>query len=189
VWLDDEQDLSSLEPHHRVVAGLVHVPEGRQLFGGMTVEENLLVGSTIPEARRHRAERLAHVFDLFPILADRKSQRADTMSGGEQQMLAIGRGLMTGPKVLMLDEPSLGVAPVIIDVLMKALRSLADEGLAVLLVEQNAVQALRIADRAYVLDGGQIISSGSATEFLAEGRLAQAYLGMDVKPHQVKGRG
>jgi branched-chain amino acid transport system ATP-binding protein len=89
----------------------------------------------------------------------------------------------------MLDEPSLGVAPVIIDVLMKALRSLADEGLAVLLVEQNAVQALRIADRAYVLDGGQIISSGSATEFLAEGRLAQAYLGMDVTPHQVKGRG
>lgn len=188
VWLD-EQDLSTLEPHHRVVAGLVHVPEGRQLFGGMTVEENLLVGSTIPEARRHRAERLQHVFDLFPILADRRSQRADTMSGGEQQMLAIGRGLMTGPKVLMLDEPSLGVAPVIIDVLMHALRSLADEGLAVLLVEQNAVQALRIADRAYVLDGGQIVSSGSAAEFLAEGRLAKAYLGVDAKPHQVKERG
>ncbi len=187
VWLDD-RDLATLEAHQRVAAGLIHVPEGRQLFGGMTVEENLLVGSTLPAARKHRAERMAHVLKLFPILADRRNQRADTMSGGEQQMLAIARGLMSGPRVLMLDEPSLGVAPVIIDVLMSALRSLADEGLAMLLVEQNAVQALRIADRAYVLDGGRIISSGPASEFLAEGRLEQAYLGVEVEPNPTKER-
>jgi branched-chain amino acid transport system ATP-binding protein len=174
-----DEDLTPYAPHERVAAGLVHVPEGRQLFGGLTVEENLLVGSTIRAARAKRSERMSQVMDLFPILRDRRSQRADTMSGGEQQMLAIGRGLMSGPRVLMLDEPSLGVAPVIIDVVMAALRSLADDGLAVMLVEQNAVQALRIADRTYVLDGGRVVASGPASEFLSEDRLAQVYLGMD----------
>jgi branched-chain amino acid transport system ATP-binding protein len=183
-----DDDLARYEPHHRVASGLVHVPEGRQLFGGLTVEENLLIGSTNREARPKRAERMAQVMDLFPILADRRNQKASTMSGGEQQMLAIGRGLMSGPRVLMLDEPSLGVAPVVIDVVMAALRSLADDGLAVLLVEQNAVQALRIADRTYVLDGGRIVASGPAEDFLEEDRLAQVYLGLDIDSDQLVGK-
>ena len=184
----DGRDLAQYEAHQRVAHGLVHVPEGRQLFAGLTVEENLLIGSTNKVARPKRAERMAQVMELFPILADRRKQKAGTMSGGEQQMLAIGRGLMSGPRVLMLDEPSLGVAPVIVDSVMTALRALADDGLAVLLVEQNAVQALRVADRTYVLDGGRIVASGPAEEFLEEDRLAHVYLGLDIESEELVGK-
>ncbi len=173
----DGAELNALPAHERVAAGLVHVPEGRQLFGELTVEENLWLGGYSRTARKSRAEGLTTVYDLFPVLAQRRRQRAETLSGGEQQMLAIGRGLLSRPKSLLLDEPSLGVAPIIVDDLLAALRSIAANGVGVLLVEQNAVQALQITDRVYVLDQGRITTSGPAADYVDPARLARAYLG------------
>jgi branched-chain amino acid transport system ATP-binding protein len=173
----DGGELNGLPAHERVAKGLIHVPEGRQLFGELTVEENVWLGGYSRTARKARPERLEMVYDLFPVLAERRRQRAETLSGGEQQMLAISRGLLGGPKSLLLDEPSLGVAPVIVDHLMEALRTIADGGVGVLLVEQNAVQALHITDRVYVLDQGRITTTGPAAEYVDPARLAQAYLG------------
>jgi len=158
--------------------GLVLIPEGRRLFGHMTVEENLLMGSYMARARPHRKESMQSVYELFPILADRKKQLARTLSGGEQQMLAIGRGLMSRPRLLMLDEPSLGLAPKLVELVLETLQKINDRGITLLLVEQNIASALSCCNRAYLLENGRITKSGSGAELLADAYVKEAYLGI-----------
>lgn len=166
-------------PAHRIVAaGLAQVAEGRKLFPHMSVLENLQLGSFISEAKRHRAESLAQVFELFPLLSERSTQMAGTLSGGEQQMLAIARALMIRPKLLMLDEPSLGLAPLIVIDIFRVVREISQNGTTVLIVEQNAVQALKLADRGYVLENGRIALSGDGADLLQDERIRTAYLGL-----------
>lgn len=165
--------------HYRdvVAQGLIHVPEGRRIFPNLSVLENLELGS-FARARAHRASNLQRVFDIFPRLKERTAQLAGTMSGGEQQMLAIGRGLMGEPRLLILDEPSLGLSPLLVEELFGLVAQLHAQGLAILLVEQNVAQSLEIAQRAFVLENGAIQFSGSSEELLATDRLRQAYLGV-----------
>ncbi len=165
--------------HYRDVVGrgLIHVPEGRRIFPNLSVRENLELGS-FTRARANRAANLERVFALFPRLKERTGQHAGTLSGGEQQMLAIGRGLMGEPRLLILDEPSLGLSPLLVEELFGLVADLHRQGLAILLVEQNVAQSLEIAQRAYVLENGAIQFSGSSAELLATDRLRQAYLGV-----------
>ena len=166
-------------PSHRVCnAGIGQVAEGRQVFPTLTVRENLEVAALLPRARSARAESLARVFAMFPILSERDRQGAGTLSGGEQQMLAIGRCLMGRPDLVMFDEPSLGLAPAVVQVVLKAIRELNRDGLTCILVEQNVAVSLRLADRAYVLENGQITLTGTGAQLLADDRVRQAYLGM-----------
>jgi len=160
-----------------VARGLAHVPEGRQLFPTMTVLENLELGARTPEASRRRAETLERVLALFPRLAERRSQMAGTLSGGEQQMTAIGRALMARPRLLMLDEPSLGLAPVVVSSIFENLRAINHDGVTILLVEQNVLRALRLAHRAYVLENGAIVLHGPSERLLADETIRRAYLG------------
>ncbi|MFC5813525.1 ABC transporter ATP-binding protein [Nonomuraea harbinensis] len=166
----DGAELSGLPVHAVVRRGLVQVPEGRALFGPLTVAENLAMGAY------HTGEPADRVLELFPRLAERLDQRADTMSGGEQQMLAIGRALMTRPRLLMLDEPSVGLAPLMVRAVFAALRRIRESGVAILLVEQNAAQALALADRAYVIESGVITLSGD--DLAGDERVRRAYLGL-----------
>ncbi len=161
-----------------VQLGLAHVPEGRRLWPEMSVEENLLLGAYAPRARRGIDEALERVFVLFPRVKERRRQTAGTLSGGEQQMVAIARGLMSQPMVLLLDEPSLGLAPVIMRELFASIRAIQATGVAVALVEQNVKQALEIATRGYVIEGGKILMSGSRDELLASDDIQKAYLGL-----------
>jgi branched-chain amino acid transport system ATP-binding protein len=161
-----------------VARGLVHVPEGRKLFGEMTVRDNLLLGGFPPAARPHQAERLEQVFTTFPRLRERHRQLAGTLSGGEQQMVAIGRGLMAGPRVLMLDEPSLGLAPIMVEEMFRVIEEINRQGVTVLLVEQNTEHALAIAHRGFVLESGRVVLSGTGAELLADPRVREAYLGL-----------
>ena len=164
-------------PSHRIVgAGLVQVPEGRKLFPNLTVLENLEMGSFIRRAKRQRAQTLDQMFELFPRLAERRTQYAGTLSGGEQQMLAVGRALMALPKLLMLDEPSLGLAPLIVADIFQVVKEISQNGTTVLIVEQNAVQTLKMADRGYVLENGHIVLSGAGSELLKDERICTAYL-------------
>jgi branched-chain amino acid transport system ATP-binding protein len=166
-------------PAHRVIElGVAHVPENRRLFPRLTVEDNLRIGAFTPAARARFAERLAYVFELFPRLKERRAQLAGTLSGGEQQMCAIGRGLMSGPKLLLLDEPSAGLAPVIVQQVFGLVRRIRAEGFTVLIVEQNIQQVLQVVDRAYLLDAGQIKLKGSAKELLASDDIRRAYIGL-----------
>jgi len=166
-------------PSHRVCnAGIGQVAEGREVFPTLTVRENLEVAALLPRARSRRAESLARVFALFPILSERDRQAAGTLSGGEQQMLAVGRCLMGRPDLVMFDEPSLGLAPAIVQEVLKTIRELNRDGLTCVLVEQNVAVSLRLADRAYVLENGQVTLTGTGTELLADDRVRQAYLGM-----------
>ena len=158
--------------------GLAIVPEGRRIFAGMSVVDNLVLGAYRPVARSHREERLARVHELFPILAERAEQRAGTLSGGEQQMLALGRALMSGPRLLLLDEPSLGLAPVVVDTLFDALEEIHASGVSILLVEQNVTRALAISQRAYLLSDGEIVKSGDAGEMLADPEVQRICLGV-----------
>jgi branched-chain amino acid transport system ATP-binding protein len=160
-----------------VDAGLIQVPEGRRVFPNLSVRENLELGS-YRRARSNRAANVARVFTLFPRLQERAEQVAATLSGGEQQMLAIGRGLMAEPRLLVLDEPSLGLAPLLVEELFALIQRLNDEGLSILLVEQNVGQSLEIADRAYVLENGAIVFHGTSEELLANRELKRAYLGI-----------
>jgi branched-chain amino acid transport system ATP-binding protein len=160
-----------------VQAGLIQVPEGRKVFPNLSVLENLELGA-FTRARERRAQNLGRVFDTFPRLRERQGQLAGTMSGGEQQMLAIGRGLMAEPKLLILDEPSLGLSPLLVEEMFALIAQLRAGGLAVLLVEQNVGQSLEIADRAYVMENGSIRFSGTSAELLASDTLRQAYLGV-----------
>ena len=176
----DGRDITSVPAHKRVSIGLAMVPEGRQIFGGLSVVDNLELGaySRRRGARRVEIEEdLAKVFALFPGLEERRRQTAATMSGGEQQMLAIGRALMARPKMLLLDEPSLGLAPRICVSIFDAIKALNRSGLTVLLVEQNATAALKMADRSYVLESGRVVAEGSAAEMLRDPRIASNYLG------------
>jgi branched-chain amino acid transport system ATP-binding protein len=164
---------------HRIVSlGIAHVPENRRLFPRLTVEDNLKMGAFIPEARKKFAERLEVVFTLFPRLKERRSQLAGTMSGGEQQMCAIGRALMSDPKLLLLDEPSAGLAPVVVQQVFELVKRIRAGGLTVLIVEQNVQQVLRVVDRAYLLEAGTIRAAGTAAEMMASDTIKQAYLGV-----------
>jgi branched-chain amino acid transport system ATP-binding protein len=166
-------------PSHRVCdQGIGQVPEGRQVFPTLTVAENLAMGAMLPRARAGRARNLERVLALFPILAERSAQAAGTLSGGEQQMLAIGRCLMGTPELVMFDEPSLGLAPAVVQAVLATIRDLNREGLTCVLVEQNVAVSLRLANRAYVLENGRITLAGSGAELLADDRVRQAYLGL-----------
>jgi branched-chain amino acid transport system ATP-binding protein len=166
-------------PAYRVVArGIAHVPEHRRLFPRLTVEENLRIGAYMPQARKHFAERLAWVYELFPRLNERKDQLAGTMSGGEQQMCAIARALMSKPKLLLLDEPSAGLAPLVVQQVFDLVRKIRSEGFTVLIVEQNVQQLLELVDRAYLLEVGRIKLAGMAAELKANPFVRQAYLGL-----------
>ena len=172
------KNLVGVEAHVIVGMGITHVPEGRRIFNILTVEENLTLGGYLIRSQRQLIkERHGAVFELFPRLAERRGQLAGTLSGGEQQMLAIGRAMMSGPKVLMLDEPSLGLAPILAKSVLKTVRAIADQGAAVLLVEQNARQALAIADHAYVIEVGRIVLEGKAAVLAKDERVQKAYLG------------
>ena len=175
--LVDGQDVTRLPPEQRVRRGVSQVPEGRQVFGPMSVEDNLLLGAYTrrpPEAR----QSLERAYALFPLLAQRRAQAAGTLSGGEQQMLAIGRALMARPKLLLLDEPSMGLAPRLVAEIFKTITALAREGMTMLLVEQNAEAALAVADFGYVLETGRTVMSGPGRELLQDERVKRAYLGM-----------
>jgi branched-chain amino acid transport system ATP-binding protein len=172
------KDISKLRPDLRVVRGLCQSPEGRGIFPGMTVQENLEMGAYTRRDKAGVTSDLKRVFELFPRLAERRRQPAGTMSGGEQQMLAVGRALMSKPKLLLLDEPSMGLAPMLIQQIFSIIREINQQGMTVLVVEQNAQQALKIADRAYVLETGRIVKSGTGAELLHDPAVKEAYLGV-----------
>ncbi|MBV8889681.1 MAG: ABC transporter ATP-binding protein [Alphaproteobacteria bacterium] len=170
--------LTQMPAHHIVAAGIAHVPENRRLFPRLTVEENLRMGAYIPEARRRLGDRLAWVYELFPRLRERRRQLAGTMSGGEQQMCAIGRALMSQPKVLLMDEPSAGLAPLAVEQVFELVRRIRTEGFTVLIVEQNVQQVLELVDRAYLLEAGHIRLSGPAAELRENDAIRHAYMGI-----------
>jgi branched-chain amino acid transport system ATP-binding protein len=171
-------NIAALPPYKIAELGIAHVPEGRQVFPELTVKENLEIGAYIPSAKAERGRTLDLVLSIFPVLAERRKQLAGTMSGGEQQMLAVGRGLMSKPRLLMLDEPSLGLAPVVTDATFEKIREIHAMGTALLLVEQNVSRALTLVQRAYVLEGGRVIMHGSSTELANNKKVQAAYLGI-----------
>jgi branched-chain amino acid transport system ATP-binding protein len=172
------QDVSQLPAHELVVRGIGHAPEGRRIFSRLTVYENLLMGG-FTRSKAENEQQVAHVYELFPRLQERHTQKGGTLSGGEQQMLAIGRALMTRPSVLLLDEPSLGLAPILVQQIFKIIREINDRGMTILLVEQNALQALSIANRGYVLQTGECVLSGDARDLMVNETVRKAYLGED----------
>ena len=176
--LFDGQDLAAMPAHLRVAQGIVQVPEGRRLFPFMTVHENLLLGAHAPQARAQQDASLDYVLRLFPVLKDRATQLAGSLSGGEQQMCAIGRALMARPRLLMLDEPTLGIAPVLVQRIFETVAAINRDGVTILLVEQNVRRALALAHRAAALENGRVVLSGPARELLTDDRLKKAYLGM-----------
>ena len=173
----DGKVISGLPVHRIMDLGLSLVPEGRQLFPKMTVEENLTIGSYLSRTKPRRAANLEWVYQIFPRLAERRRQSAETMSGGEQQMLAIGRALMQEPRVLVLDEPSLGLAPALVREIFRIVKDLHGRGLTILLVEQNVQQALQVADVAFVLENGRVVMSGTGSELISDPKVKEAYLG------------
>jgi branched-chain amino acid transport system ATP-binding protein len=170
--------LTGRSAHEVVAHGIAHVPEGRRLFPGLTVTDNLKMGAFLPAARRHFGESLERVYALFPILAERRGQRAGSLSGGEQQMLAIGRALMSRPKLILFDEPSTGLAPVMVLRLFDLIRQVRQEGYTILIVEQNVRQVLKIVDRAYLLEVGRIKMEGRAAALSEEEFVRKAYVGL-----------
>ena len=176
IFLDD-RDLVKVPPHEIVKMGLAQVPEGRRVFAEQTVEENLLLGAYFRKDKAAIRADLEHVYELFPRLLERKKQRAGTLSGGEQQMLAMGRALMSKPKIMLLDEPSMGLSPLLVREIFRIIEDINKEGTTVLLVEQNARIALGIADRGYVLETGKIVKEGTGEELLADEAVQKAYLG------------
>jgi branched-chain amino acid transport system ATP-binding protein len=177
----DGDDVTKVAPESMASRGVVLVPEGRQLFGEMTVRENLILGAyTHKRERSHREEEIERVVDLFPILGEKMRQKAAELSGGQQQMVAVGRGMMAKPSLLMLDEPSLGLAPLVTREMFETFEKLRDSGITVMIVEQQAMLTLKLADRAYVVERGQIIVEGTADKLIDEDRVRSAYLGLDV---------
>jgi branched-chain amino acid transport system ATP-binding protein len=172
------QPIHTRAAHEMVNLGIAHVPEARRLFPEMSVRENLLLGALTPEAKTSRPEMLEKVYGLFPRLKEREKQAAGTLSGGEQQMAAIGRGLMSKPRLLMLDEPSLGLSPLLVGEIFRVLGEVHEAGVTVLLVEQNVFKTLSVADRAYVLENGRIVLEGTGSDLLANPHIRQAYLGI-----------
>ncbi len=174
----DGADVTNQKPEDILKRGLVHVPEGRRLFNEMTVEENLIMGALWGEAKEKRAETMEICYDLFPKLRDRRTQLAGTLSGGEQQMVAVARGLMAKPKLLMFDEPSLGLAPVLVQDIFDIIKSVRKQGITVLLVEQNVQATLKFCDRAYVLENGKIVMEGTGQQLLNDDHVKEAFLGI-----------
>jgi branched-chain amino acid transport system ATP-binding protein len=172
------QDISKMSAHELPGLGLAHVPQGRGIFATMTVLDNLLVGSWNPQARSKRAENIGRVYELFPRLKERSRQLAGTLSGGEQQMLALGRALTQEPNLLMLDEPSLGLAPVLVDTLFDTLEKIKKQGISILLVEQNVFYATELANRCYLLENGRVALEGTKAEFEKNPKIKESYLGM-----------
>jgi branched-chain amino acid transport system ATP-binding protein len=170
--------LDKTPPYHVIQHGIVHVPEGRKLFPQMTVEENLIMGTLYGEAKAKRAGTMERVYGLFPRLRERRKQLAGTLSGGEQQMLAVGRGLMSLPKLMMFDEPSLGLAPILVQEIFRIVRKINEEGVTVLLVEQNVRLTLAMCDRAYVLENGRIVLEGTGKNLLENEQVKKAFLGI-----------
>ncbi len=170
--------LDQLEPYEIAALGIAHVPEGRRVLPEMTVEENLELGAYLPGPKARRRETLAWVYEMFPRLAARRRQQAGTLSGGEQQMLAVGRGLMLRPRLLMLDEPSLGLAPLVVEATFEKIAAVQKEGISILLVEQNVQRALAMADRGYVLEGGRVVLHGTSQALLDDPHVKVAYLGL-----------
>jgi branched-chain amino acid transport system ATP-binding protein len=173
----EEKDISALEPFHIVGLGISQVPEGRRVFPDLTVLENLIIGSYNHKARSKREQNLQRVYQFFPVLGQRKSQLAKTLSGGEQQMLALGRGLMSDPKLILLDEMSLGLAPMVINELYRILKEIRDKGITILFVEQNVRRSLTEADRAYIMEAGRVVLSGDVAKLREEERVKRAYFG------------
>jgi branched-chain amino acid transport system ATP-binding protein len=171
-------DVVATPPHRIVNLGIAHVPENRRLFPRLSVDDNLKMGAFISDARAKYAERLEFVFELFPRMKERRTQMAGTMSGGEQQMCAIGRALMSGPKLLLLDEPSAGLAPLVVQQVFELVKRIRSSGLTVLIVEQNVQQVLRVVDRAYLLEAGTIRAAGTAADMMQSDTIKQAYLGV-----------
>ncbi len=171
------EDITRKPAHDIVKMGLIHVPEGRKIFKGMTITENLELGSFSLKDSAERKRRMGHVFDIFPVLYDRKNRDSAFLSGGEQQMLAIGRSMMTNPKLLLMDEPSMGLAPFLVQQIMKIVLRLSKEGVTILLVEQNAKVALKLADHGYVLETGRIVIRGDAKTLQQDESIVKAYLG------------
>ena len=171
-------DITALEAHQVCDLGIGHIPEGRQIFPSLTTMENLAMGAMVPRGRARSKQMMTEVFALFPRLAERKKQPAGTLSGGEQQMLAIGRCLMSCPELIMFDEPSLGLAPAVVKALLQTIQILNQRGLTILLVEQNVALSLKISQRAYVLENGRIALSGTGKDLLTNPRVRQSYLGM-----------
>ena len=170
--------LKDVPPYRIIDFGIAHVPENRRLFSSMSIEDNLRMGAFTPNARPHYEERLDFIFNLFPRLKERRSQIAGTLSGGEQQMCAIGRALMSSPKLLLMDEPSAGLAPVIVNQVFQLVQQIRDQGLTVLIVEQNIEQVLKIVDRAYLMEVGAIKISGKAEELIQSESIRKAYVGL-----------
>jgi branched-chain amino acid transport system ATP-binding protein len=173
-----DQRIDQMPPHHVVEMGFVQVPEGKQLFPQMTVEENLLVGAMCPRARKERQQSLAEVYTLFSEIAEKRKQQAGSLSGGQQQMVAVGRALMARPAVLAMDEPSLGLAPVVVERLFGVLQTIRDRGMTILLIEQNVQQTLEMSDRGYVMENGHIVLAGTGKDLLGNEHLKTHYLGM-----------
>jgi branched-chain amino acid transport system ATP-binding protein len=174
----DGADMTRVSPHAYCGHGIALVPEGRRLFARMSVEENLELGCYLRQARSARAQSLERIYGLFPILRDKRRQPAGELSGGQQQMVAIGRALMARPRIVLFDEPSLGLAPAIVDAMFETIARVRDEGAAVLLVEQNVLKALEIADRAYVLEQGRIVAQGLPADLFKQPQIREAYLGV-----------
>lgn len=172
------EDISEMPPHIRVKQGIIQVPEGRKLFPFLSVYDNLLVGSYLPHCRNQREKNLDLCFTMFPKLYERRAQMANSLSGGEQQMCAIARGLMQCPRILMLDEPSLGLAPIVVESIFEKLQEINKSGVTILLVEQNVMSSLEIVDRAYVIEIGQNIMDGASADLLRNENLKKAYLGI-----------
>lgn len=172
-----DEDISKIPAHQIVDLGIAHVPEGRRIFSDMTVSENLQMGAFIRKDPREIKEDLEMVLKTFPILKERYSQKAGTLSGGEQQMLAIGRALMSRPKMILMDEPSMGLAPILVDQIFEIIKNINENGTTILLIEQNAKRALEIADRGYVLEIGRIVAEGTGKDLLNNPKVKEAYLG------------
>lgn len=174
----DGQKIDHSAPHDLAALGVAHVPMGRQLFPNMSVEENLSLGAYLPSARKHRAENFERVYELFADLHKKRRDMAGALSGGQQQMVAIGRALMLGPKMLLMDEPSLGLAPLLVKEVMGVIRRVSETGLPILLVEQNVMQVLKVSDRAYVLENGKLVIHGPSEKLMGNPVVKKAYLGL-----------
>jgi branched-chain amino acid transport system ATP-binding protein len=174
------RDIGQLDPYQIVELGITQVPEGRRIFPDMSVQDNLVIGSYSKSARSKKSENIKKVYEHFPKLQERRKQIAKTLSGGEQQMLAIGRGLMADPKLMLIDEMSLGLAPIVIDELFRALKRIKERGITILFVEQNVRRTLQEADRAYILETGRVALSGDAAQLSEEDQVKKAYFGVDV---------
>jgi branched-chain amino acid transport system ATP-binding protein len=173
----NNENITGLKSHAVVAQGISHIPEGRKLFPDMSVRENLEMGAYLPSVWKKKDETLANIYKLFPILKEREDQLARTLSGGQQQMVAMGRGLMSRPKLCIIDEPSCGLAPIVVNEMFRIIESLSKEGIAIFIVEQNVQQTLEIADRAYVLENGSVVLEGESKQLLNDEMIKTAYLG------------